>query len=168
MSYVLLSLGRNDEAAEHCGKASDHDGRLGRAKVFQGKLDVGIRLLRGSALGTTKAYLGYALGRVGHQEEALQIAAAGGVFAEAATLCGLGDKERAIAAIGRIAEFGPVRLGRTPGYPEFGPVRDDPRVKALRKKPVCRDPAEPLCVRPSRKFRRTLHSMRHGGSRVVQ
>jgi hypothetical protein len=85
--------------------------------VFQGRLDEAIPLLRASSLGTTKAYLGYALGRTGHREEALQIAESGGVFIEAATLCGLGDKERAIVAVGR-----------------FALVRDDPQVKALRKK----------------------------------
>jgi hypothetical protein len=33
-----------------------------------------------------------------------------------------------------MANLGPVRLGRDLNYPEFALVRDDPRVKALRKK----------------------------------
>jgi TolB-like protein len=134
LSFVLLSLGRNDDAAGHCEKASDHEGCLGRARVFQGRFDEAIPLLRASSLGTTKAYLGYALGRVGHRAEAEQLAASGGVFIEAATFCGLGDKDRAVEALGRLADFGPVRLGRTLGYPEFALVRDDGRVKAIRKK----------------------------------
>jgi hypothetical protein len=46
----------------------------------------------------------------------------------------LGDKERTLQALERLATLGRVRLGRDLTYPEFAFVRGDPRVKALRKK----------------------------------
>ena len=49
---------------------------------------------------------------------------------------GLGDKDRTIEQLERwatIRRVGPVRFGFTLNRPEFAFVRDDPRVKALRK-----------------------------------
>jgi hypothetical protein len=54
-------------------------------------------------------------------------------YAQALTFAGLGDKERTVDALERMATLGPVRLGRDLTYPEFDLVRGDPRLKALRK-----------------------------------
>ena len=47
---------------------------------------------------------------------------------------GLGDKERTLAALDRMAVVGPVRMGSILGLPELALVRGDPRLKALRKR----------------------------------
>ncbi|MBZ5607624.1 MAG: hypothetical protein LAP38_05160 [Acidobacteriia bacterium] len=57
-----------------------------------------------------------------------------GPFQYALAFTGLGDKEQTVAQLERMANLGPVRLGRDLTYPEFSLVRGDPRVKALGKK----------------------------------
>ena len=57
-----------------------------------------------------------------------------GLFQYALAFAGLGDKEKTVETLEGMANLGPVRLGRDLTYPEFGLVRGDPRVKALRKK----------------------------------
>ena len=55
-------------------------------------------------------------------------------YNQALASAGMGDKERTLQALERMAVLGPVRLGRDLTYPEFALVRGDPRLKALRKK----------------------------------
>jgi hypothetical protein len=50
------------------------------------------------------------------------------------TFAGLGDKERTLEALERMAALGPFRLGRALNFPELALLRGDPRLKALRKK----------------------------------
>jgi hypothetical protein len=52
----------------------------------------------------------------------------------AVVFAGFGDRDHTIERLERLARAGPVRLGFTLNSPEFAFVRDDPRVKALRKK----------------------------------
>jgi hypothetical protein len=47
---------------------------------------------------------------------------------------GLGDTERTLEALDRMAVVGPVRLGWILSLPELALLRGDPRLKALRKK----------------------------------
>ena len=47
---------------------------------------------------------------------------------------GLGDKERALEGLDRMAVVGPVRMGSILSNPELALLRGDPRLKALRKK----------------------------------
>ena len=88
------------------------------------------------AKGTGRQYLGYAYGRAGRREEAERFAAdaAPNAFTQALTYAGLGDKDRTLEALGRLASLGPVRVGRAVNSPEFAFLHGDPRVKALRKK----------------------------------
>ena len=81
-------------------------------------------------------YLGYAYGRAGRREEAEKLAAAAApnAFTQALTFAGLGDKDRTLEALDRMASLGAVRVGRALNSPEFALLRGDPRVKALRKK----------------------------------
>lgn len=83
-----------------------------------------------------EGYLGYAYGRAGRREDAENLASAVSTnpFQQALTFAGLGDKDRTLQALERIASLGPVRIGRGLMYPEFALVSGDPRVKALRKK----------------------------------
>jgi hypothetical protein len=53
---------------------------------------------------------------------------------EALVYAGLGDKQRTLEALERMAILGPVRVGRDRALPEFAFVRDDPRINALRKR----------------------------------
>jgi hypothetical protein len=46
----------------------------------------------------------------------------------------LGDKDRTLEALDRVAELGAVRIGRALNSPEFALLRGDPRVKTLRKR----------------------------------
>ncbi len=80
--------------------------------------------------------LGYAYARAGRREEAEKLAVSwqGDPIVHAMTFAGLGDKERTLEALERMAPLGPFRLGRALKYPELALLRVDPRLKALRKK----------------------------------
>ena len=79
--------------------------------------------------------LGYAYALAGRRAEAERIAALQPRAIEQAEIfVALGDKDRAFEALNRAVPLGPVRVGRDLTYQEFAPLRDDPRVKALRKK----------------------------------
>jgi tetratricopeptide (TPR) repeat protein len=127
---ALLSAGRYEDAVGHCQKATVVR-CLGRAKLAQGRIDEAIQILSTGE----KQYLGYAYGRAGRREEAEKYAAAAApnAFTQALTFAGLGDKDRTLEALGRLASLGAVRVGRALNSPEFGLLRGDPRVKALRK-----------------------------------
>jgi hypothetical protein len=83
-----------------------------------------------------RGYLGYAYARAGDTGEARKLLGklAPNPFNEALVYAGLGDKQRTIEALERMAILGPVRVGRELGFPEFAFVRDDPRISALRKR----------------------------------
>lgn len=130
LSSALLATGHYDEAADHCLKAPEPR-CLGRARLAQGRIDEAIQIL---ASGTGRQYLGYAYGRAGRWEEAEKFAAdaAPNAFTQALTYAGLGDKDRTLEALDRLASNGAVRVGRALNAPEFALLRGDPRVKALR------------------------------------
>ena len=146
LARVLISAGRFDEAAGHCMKLPAAGiGRaecLGRVRLGQGRIAEAVQVLgtavhRGIAPDIPiQGYLGYAYGRAGRRQEAEKLASAVSTnpFQQALTFAGLGDKDRTLQALERMASFGPVRLGRDLTYPEFALVSGDPRVKALRKK----------------------------------
>jgi TolB-like protein len=131
LGSVFLSAGRYQEADGHCQKAVEAR-CLGRTRLAQGRIDEAIPMLQ-EGVGQ---YLGYAYGRAGRREEAEKfgVAAAPNAFTQALTFAGLGDKDRALEALDRLASNGAVRVGRALNSPEFALLRGDPRVKALRKK----------------------------------
>ena len=53
-------------------------------------------------------------------------------YHQAVALIGMGDGDRAIAALEKMAPTGPVRVGLALAVPEFDTLRDDSRLKALR------------------------------------
>ena len=61
-------------------------------------------------------------------------AASGYANEQALIFAGLGDKDRTLEALDRMADLGALRVGRTLTYPELALLRGDPRVKAFRKK----------------------------------
>jgi tetratricopeptide (TPR) repeat protein len=135
VGFALLSAGRYEEAAGHCQKAAEKSRCLGRARLGQGRIEEAIGLLATGA-NPYPQYLGYAYGRAGRREEAEKFAAAAApnAFTQALTFAGLGDKDRTLEALDRLASNGAVRVGRALNSPEFALLRGDPRVKTLRKK----------------------------------
>jgi Flp pilus assembly protein TadD len=129
-AFALVSAGKFEEAAAHCSTESEC---MGRARLGQGRFDEAIQLL--STLKNPR-YLGYAYGRAGRREEAEKLAAAvaPNSFSQALIFAGLGDRDRTFQALDRVAELGGARIGRALNSPEFVLLRDDPRVKTLRKR----------------------------------
>jgi tetratricopeptide (TPR) repeat protein len=137
LAWVLMSAGRYDEAASHCQKLpAEYPTKrecLGRARLCQGRTGEAIQIL---AANRNPRYLGYAYGKAGRREEAekLAIAVSPNPFSQALIFAGLGDKDRTLEALDRVAQLGAVRIGRALNSPEFALLRGDPRVKALRRK----------------------------------
>ena len=132
LGWALLSAGRYEEAAGHCRKATAATECLARARLGQGRIEEAIQIL---ATITEPRYLGYAYGRAGRRQEAEKLAAAvaPNAFSQAVIFAGLGDKDRTMEALNRLASLGAVRVGRALNSPEFALLRGDPRVKTLRK-----------------------------------
>jgi hypothetical protein len=108
--------------------------------IFMGKANQAIPILEArfnGRLDASGAYeLGIAYARAGRRADAERIA---GIQQrrpvwQAMIFATLGDKDRAIEALDRAIPMGPVRIGRNLYYPEFLPLRSDPRLKILRKK----------------------------------
>lgn len=103
--------GRYEEAASHCPRATAATECLGRARLGQERIDEAIQILR---TGGNPRYLGYAYGQAGRREEAEELAAAvaPNAFSQALIFAGLGDKDRTLEALDRVAGLGAVRIGR--------------------------------------------------------
>jgi TolB-like protein len=131
--YVLISAGQYDEAARVCQNAPDSTECLGRVRLGQGRIDEAVQILSAAS---NPRYFGHALGRAGRREDAEKLAAtvATNPFQQALIFAGLGDKDRAFAALDRMTVQGAVRIGRALTCPELALLRGDPRVKNLRKK----------------------------------
>jgi TolB-like protein/Tfp pilus assembly protein PilF len=147
LASALLSAGRPDEAASHCEQlpadTSIRSVCLARSRMGQGKFLEAIDVLEAAVNrglppnAQERGYLGYAYARAGRRAEAEKLAPVGsgvGIFGRALTCAGLGDKDRTLEALERLAGAGPVRLGLDLTYPEFALLRGDSRVKVLRKK----------------------------------
>jgi serine/threonine-protein kinase len=140
IAEVLTSAGRYDEAARYCNKLpADHPNRnrcLGRALLGQGRTEEAIRILVNSQTGADRANLGYAYAKSGRREEAEKLASdlSPRPLQQALIFAGLGDKERTLDVLDRMAVLGPVRMGWVLSNPEMALLHGDPRLKALRKK----------------------------------
>jgi TolB-like protein len=143
LAYVLPSAGLYEEAARHGERIpADHPQRsyYGRAIVLSGKTAEGIRVLedvfrRGATPGAeVRAFLGYAYALTGRPADAERMTAGTNPFNEAVIYAGLGDRNRALEAMERSTAAGPFRVGRQFAWPELALIRDDPRMKSLRKK----------------------------------
>jgi len=140
-AYVLPSAGRYDEAARYAELARN-GGLLGRARYLQGKTEEAIQILEKAFQGgvgikpgnEVRAYLGYTYARTGRRDEAERLAIGTNPFNQAVIFAGLGDKERALESMERSTAAGPFRVGRQLTWPELALIRNDPRMKALRKR----------------------------------
>ena len=139
-AYVLISAGRFDEAAGQCDKLpAGHPYRcqcLGRVWLGQDRTGAAIQILATSDRPVDRGFLGHAYARAGRREEAEKMAASPPftAFQQALVFAGLGDRDRTLQALDRMAPLGPFRMGRALTFPEFSLLHGDPRVKALRKK----------------------------------
>jgi TolB-like protein len=133
LGWALLYTGHYEESASHCQKVAGATECLGRARLAQGRNDEAIQILASAG---NERYLGYAYGRTGRRDEAEKLAAAvsPNAFSQALIFSGLGDKDRTLDALERMAPLGAARIGRALNSPEFALLRGDPRVMALRKK----------------------------------
>jgi serine/threonine-protein kinase len=143
LAHVLMSAGRNHEAAGHCEKLPPDSVFksicLGQARLFQGRFGEAIQILETSfnqGVHTVSGILGCAYARAGRREEAEKLTADGSLslFNQAQIFACLGDKNRAFEALERAAVAGPVRMGRLSRFQGYSQLRRDPRMKALRKK----------------------------------
>ena len=130
---ALFSAGRIDEGIAHCPKP------CAEGLILQGRAAEAIPSLEAEFSGRLAAsgsgLLGRAYALAGRRAEAEEIATIQWrPIQQAGIFTALGDKDRAFEALERAIPLGPVRLGRDLTYPEFAPLRGDPRVKALRKK----------------------------------
>jgi hypothetical protein len=144
LADVLLSADRFDDAVSQCQKLPfDNIWRnefLGRARLAQGRIAEATSILAGTT--NNWGYLAYAYAKAGRREEAEKLMAEGpmlyrnrrGAFQFSLAFAGFADKDRTIEQLERLVGVGPVRIGFTLNSPEFAFVRDDTRVKALRKK----------------------------------
>ena len=141
VARVLLSAGGNKEAEAHCLKLSEDDADkkwcLGWSLLGQGKLGEAVQLLETSARPNDRGLLGYAYARSGRRNDAEKLAAepSSNPFAQALVFAGLGDKDRTLEALDRMAnQVGPFRTGRVLTWPAFDMLRGDPRLRTLHKK----------------------------------
>ena len=138
LGWTLISAGRYDEAARHCNKLpEDHPGRdmcLGRILLGQNRTEEAIRTFKKREDKGARGYLGYAYARSGRREEAEKLASDLSPLQRAVVFAGLGDKDRSLEALVRMAVVGPVRMASILSLPELALLRGDARLKALRKR----------------------------------
>jgi len=142
LALGLLMAGRYDESAVECRKLPpDYPARigcLGRASLASGRIGEAIQVLSAADVnrGADRAELGHAYARAGRRDEAEKLAAAAAPnpFQQALIFAGMGDKDRTFDAVERMLPLGAWRIGHALNSPEFALLRDDFRVKILRKK----------------------------------
>jgi TolB-like protein/Flp pilus assembly protein TadD len=130
LAIDLMSAGKFGEAAAYCTAEPEC---MARVRLGQGRIDEAIHIL--SAVPNSR-YLGYAYARAGRRDEAEKLAAAAApnAYFQALIYAGLGDKDRTLNALDRVAQLGGARIGRALNSPEFSLLRGDPRVAVLRNK----------------------------------
>ncbi len=139
---VLISAGRYEEAVEHGQKLpAGHrfkNPSLARARLGQGRIAEAVVLLtEDPSLLTnpqTRGFLGHVYARSGRRAEAEKMANASHYANEQALIfAGLGDKDRTLEALDRMAALGAQRVGLYLNYPELALLRGDPRLKVFHK-----------------------------------
>jgi adenylate cyclase len=134
LGYILLSARQFDEAAKQCelmrGDNSRKNQCVGRAKLFQGRLEEAISFLNRSE---DRGYVAYALVKAGRMAEAERAdqEATPDTLAKAMYWAARGDKQRVLDAVERSTLGGPMYLGRVLTFPEFALVRGEARLSAI-------------------------------------
>jgi tetratricopeptide (TPR) repeat protein len=138
--YVDVSAGRYEQAIMACrgvlAKQPDvlHVAQVLARALFQaGHAAEAVAILEKQGR-PSAGFLGYAYARTGRLAEAQQLASANAGFParEALIYAGLGDHEKSIDALERMAAANDPRVGAYLAYPELSSLRNDPRLAALR------------------------------------
>ena len=132
LARELFINGRFGEAVAHCEKPCIE------GLLLSGKAVEAIPILEarfnGDLSRSSSGELGRAYALAGRRDEAERIAKIQWrPIEQAGIFVALGDKDRAFEALGRAIPLGAVRVGRDLTYPEFVPLRGDPRLRVLRK-----------------------------------
>jgi len=145
LADVLFTMDRFDDAAKQCEQMpADVEFRkecLGRARLGQKRAAEAITILATSPRNNW-GYLAMAYARAGQRAEAEKLITEApvlfpdrrGAFQFALAFAGLGDRDRTVERLERLARVGPVRMGFTLNSAEFAFLRGDPRIKALRNR----------------------------------
>ena len=137
---ALRSAGRLDEAEAQCLKMAASDQQRAQCTLSrQGKFAEMVRIQearwRDHLSEPGAGSLGVAYAKGSRRADAERIAAiVPRPQAKAAIFAALGDKDRTLDALYRMVPLGPIRLGWALMSPEFAFVRDDPRLRTLRRK----------------------------------
>jgi TolB-like protein/Flp pilus assembly protein TadD len=137
LAATLTSTGRYEQAAAECLKMPVEDSLakmcLARTKLGQGRMDEAIQLLMNDPNPQSLGLLGYAYARAGRRDEAEQLAGhAASANEQVLIFAGLGDEDRTLEALHRMAALGAQRVGTYLNYPELASLRGKPRLRAFR------------------------------------
>ena len=137
LALILTSNGRVEQAAAECRKMPSEDPLakqcLARAKLGEGRIGEAIPLLVNDPNPQSLGFLGYAYARSGRREEAQKLAARSAFANEQVLIfAGLGDEDRTLEALDRMAALGAQRVGMYLNSPELASLRGDPRLSAFR------------------------------------
>jgi TolB-like protein len=139
LAVTLMSNGRYERAAAECVKmpAADLLSKqcLARTRLGEGRLDEAIQLLVNDPNPQSVGFLGFAYARSGRREQAETLAGRSSYAnAQALIFAGLGDEDRTLEALDRMAALGAQRVGMYLNFPELAALRSDPRLSAFRTK----------------------------------
>ena len=138
LAHFLVNAGRYDEAIAASQWVLDRDPTfpftslwLGRALTLSGRAEEAVPIF--AANPSYWAYLGYTYAVMGRREEAEALAAAHPDDPRGLMMVysGLGETERAIQALERLAAGNPWRAATWLHRPEMAPIHADPRVDAI-------------------------------------
>lgn len=144
LASALKAAGRFDEAFSHCQKAAPNDQLRSSCWAdnlqLQGKNDEAVRILEavwsGHLMEPGAQAIGIAYAKAGRRGDAERIAAIlPRLASKAQVFAALGDKERTLGILDKMAPMGPARIGRDFLLsPNFAFLRDDPRLRILKQK----------------------------------
>jgi len=141
MALALMAAGQHKAAEAHCEKVSaewpQKEECLLLARLRQGRLNEVIAAAqpRIENRDQLRLILACAYARAGRRQDAEQlIAGIPDPLYQARAFAALEDNEQTIEALERAAPEGPFRVGRELEYPEFAAIREDPRLKGLRRR----------------------------------
>jgi serine/threonine-protein kinase len=143
MAYVQIAAGRYDEAIANCQFVIDRQpnfpfvrGFYARALLFKGQKTEATQRFRQLPFGNAEGMQGIIDAYSGRRAEAEAIAARWAAFPpRQIDIYGLlGDNDRVMDALERLAVLNPVRAANYLSQPELASLRGDPRVEVFRRK----------------------------------
>jgi TolB-like protein/Flp pilus assembly protein TadD len=139
LATTLMSIGRYEQAGAECQKMLVEDSLrnqcLARTRLEEGRIDEAIPLLMNDPNPQSLGFLGYAYAHSGRRADAEKLLDhSPPANQQALIFAGLGDEDRALEALDRMAALGAQRVGMYLNSPEFSSLRGDPRLGAFRKR----------------------------------